>query len=322
MKQEDRLERYKIRLNELQYRLNDSKLDPISDEYKKIQDKIMDLKSKISELNSKGIYSKSGNSIILDRSGVIKSYSVVGSRAYLNRFPKNNEELYELKSRFNKETNPTKKDILALNISAFELERNYLNDLTNILTRLKNIGGRLFSDSMDKCPADGCIQKKPNGKWGVISNKTGKFWKANYDSEEDAKKGLEAYHAQKGYAEKLPEESEKDYLRRLKSYSYTIERSNYVDPDYEKVFIDENVLRYNSIAPFFISTYESNLSGMFDCILKKNELFLNDGKVITLREGIEVPELKGICLLSNGKCYFFVNNNYRELYDGSDKDDN
>lgn len=38
------------------------------------------------------------------------------------------------------------------------------------------------------------IKKKPNGKWGIISAKTGKFWDANYDSEEDAKAGLAAYH--------------------------------------------------------------------------------------------------------------------------------
>ena len=48
-----------------------------------------------------------------------------------------------------------------------------------------------------KCPEDGCVQKKDNGKWGVISNKTGKFWKADYDTKKDAKDALEAYHANK-----------------------------------------------------------------------------------------------------------------------------
>lgn len=43
----------------------------------------------------------------------------------------------------------------------------------------------------------GVIKKKPNGKWGIISTKTGKFWKANYDSEDDAKAGLRAYFAHK-----------------------------------------------------------------------------------------------------------------------------
>lgn len=46
-----------------------------------------------------------------------------------------------------------------------------------------------------KCPADGCIQKKPSGKWGIISNKTGKFWPQDYDSKENAENALKAYHA-------------------------------------------------------------------------------------------------------------------------------
>lgn len=48
-----------------------------------------------------------------------------------------------------------------------------------------------------KCPEDGCIKKKPNGKWGIISNKTGKFWDADYDSRNDAEAGLAAYFANK-----------------------------------------------------------------------------------------------------------------------------
>lgn len=47
----------------------------------------------------------------------------------------------------------------------------------------------------NKCPAGGCIKQKPNGKWGVISGKTGKFWDADYDSEKDAKEGLKGYFA-------------------------------------------------------------------------------------------------------------------------------
>ena len=44
-----------------------------------------------------------------------------------------------------------------------------------------------------KCPASGCI-KKVGDKWRVISNKTGKLWPAHYDSEQDAKDALDAYH--------------------------------------------------------------------------------------------------------------------------------
>jgi len=48
-----------------------------------------------------------------------------------------------------------------------------------------------------KCPASGCVGKKPNGKWGVMSNKTGKWWPADYDTEKDAQDGLKAYHVHK-----------------------------------------------------------------------------------------------------------------------------
>lgn len=40
------------------------------------------------------------------------------------------------------------------------------------------------------------IRKKPNGKWGVISAKTGKFWDANYETKKDAEDGFKAYMAQ------------------------------------------------------------------------------------------------------------------------------
>ena len=39
------------------------------------------------------------------------------------------------------------------------------------------------------------IKQKPNGKWGVWSDKHDKFWPADYDTEEMAHKALEAYHA-------------------------------------------------------------------------------------------------------------------------------
>ena len=39
----------------------------------------------------------------------------------------------------------------------------------------------------------GCIKKR--GKfWRIISNKTGKLWKAKYDEEKDAQAALDAYH--------------------------------------------------------------------------------------------------------------------------------
>tara|TARA_Y100000593_G_scaffold87548_1_gene168159 strand:- start:93 stop:347 length:255 start_codon:yes stop_codon:yes gene_type:complete len=53
-----------------------------------------------------------------------------------------------------------------------------------------------------KCPSDGCVQQR-DGKWVVISNKTGECWGrskrkdgecTDYGSREDAEGALEAYH--------------------------------------------------------------------------------------------------------------------------------
>lgn len=56
---------------------------------------------------------------------------------------------------------------------------------------------RNFISEKSKCPKDGCIKKKPNGKWGVISGKTGEFWDADYKTKEDAEAGLKAYFVRK-----------------------------------------------------------------------------------------------------------------------------
>jgi len=54
-----------------------------------------------------------------------------------------------------------------------------------------------------KCPDDGCVQQR-DGKWVVISNKTGECWGrskrkdgkcTDYGSREDAEGALDAYHA-------------------------------------------------------------------------------------------------------------------------------
>lgn len=49
------------------------------------------------------------------------------------------------------------------------------------------------------CPEDGCVQPHPDhkGKWGIVSNKTGKFWNAVYDTKASAEGGLAAYHVHK-----------------------------------------------------------------------------------------------------------------------------
>ena len=44
-----------------------------------------------------------------------------------------------------------------------------------------------------KCPDTGCITER-DGKWRIISNKTGKLWPQTYDTKKDAKDALDAYH--------------------------------------------------------------------------------------------------------------------------------
>jgi len=46
----------------------------------------------------------------------------------------------------------------------------------------------------DKCGEKGCI-RRVDGKWRVMSGKTGKLWPAKYDSEGSAKDALDAWHA-------------------------------------------------------------------------------------------------------------------------------
>lgn len=76
----------------------------------------------------------------------------------------------------------------------------YLKDANEYLQDMsRKLGLKLYSDG--ECPESGCVQKKPNGKWGVISNKTGKFWDADYESEDKAKAALAAYHANKAFSE-------------------------------------------------------------------------------------------------------------------------
>lgn len=69
-----------------------------------------------------------------------------------------------------------------------------------IKEQLQPVVDELVKESLQKeskCPKGGCIKKKPNGKWGVISGKTGKFWDADYETREDAEAGLRGYFANK-----------------------------------------------------------------------------------------------------------------------------
>jgi len=48
-----------------------------------------------------------------------------------------------------------------------------------------------------KCPQTGCISQR-DGKWRIMSNKTGKLWPQTYDTKKDAEDALDAYHASRG----------------------------------------------------------------------------------------------------------------------------
>lgn len=63
----------------------------------------------------------------------------------------------------------------------------------------KPVGDRELVDSetIKEAKKTSVIQKKPNGKWGIISFKTEKptWWNADYDTEENALNALRGYHA-------------------------------------------------------------------------------------------------------------------------------
>ena len=68
-------------------------------------------------------------------------------------------------------------------------------------TKANHYDDEKFDGDVEK---EGVIQKKKNGAWGVVSKKTGYFWKQNYDSKEDAEKALKAYHAQHNFDFSFP----------------------------------------------------------------------------------------------------------------------
>lgn len=48
---------------------------------------------------------------------------------------------------------------------------------------------------MRKAETEGVVQKRPDGKWGIIAKKKRLWWSAGYDSRESAEAALRAYHA-------------------------------------------------------------------------------------------------------------------------------
>lgn len=67
-------------------------------------------------------------------------------------------------------------------------QRQMLHDSLNIKFVME-------SDNLNADGSKSVIQKKPNGKWGILGKDRKTFWDADYDSEDDAKQALAAYHA-------------------------------------------------------------------------------------------------------------------------------
>ena len=68
---------------------------------------------------------------------------------------------------------------------------------------LDNVAERIYSEErmsvsatdMRKAETDGVVQRRPDGKWGIIAKKKRLWWSAGYDSRESAEAALRAYHA-------------------------------------------------------------------------------------------------------------------------------
>lgn len=70
---------------------------------------------------------------------------------------------------------------------------------------LDNVAERIYSEErmpvsaadMRKAETDGVVQRRPDGKWGIIAKRKRLWWSAGYDSRESAEAALRAYHAGK-----------------------------------------------------------------------------------------------------------------------------
>ena len=76
----------------------------------------------------------------------------------------------------------------------------YVNAASNGLDR---VAEKTYSEErmpvstadMRKAETDGVVQRRPDGKWGIIAKRKRLWWSAGYDSRESAEAALRAYHA-------------------------------------------------------------------------------------------------------------------------------
>lgn len=65
------------------------------------------------------------------------------------------------------------------------------------ILRQKEFRDKVDSETAKEGKISSVIQKKPNGKWGIISykKKPAEWWDADYETRENAEDALKAYHA-------------------------------------------------------------------------------------------------------------------------------
>lgn len=74
-------------------------------------------------------------------------------------------------------------------ISGIRLLRKKVDDLDRL---------PVSKSDLKKAKSDGVVQKRPDGKWGIISVGKKLWWSTSYSSREKAEAALRAYHASKG----------------------------------------------------------------------------------------------------------------------------
>jgi tetratricopeptide (TPR) repeat protein len=82
--------------------------------------------------------------------------------------------------------------------------KNYEEALSNLKTALeatkakyREETGTSLNEELEEDVVKGPNVKKVDGKWRVLSGKTGKMWSQTYDSKTDAEDAIKAYHASK-----------------------------------------------------------------------------------------------------------------------------
>lgn len=102
-----------------------------------------------------------------------------------------------------------------------------LGPTREVTGKYRSSGMEVVNLNEDKVP--GSNIKKVGDKWRILSGKTGKMWKAHYDSKKDAENGLKAYFASQseslteGYGDSLQDAMKRAYESSLEGYVQHVE---------------------------------------------------------------------------------------------------